>query len=179
MLTFICFLVYNFFSATHMVELGQDRKIAALKSSMCVHFFLEVLFMYMRAAVSEAEKAFNDGNVPVGAVIVRDGIIIARAHNTKNTSNIAVYHAEILCIIDACKYLNSWYLNECDIYVTLKPCAMCINALAEARVRNVFYLLDSNYDDNLSKNREYINFKNIVDDYEYSDMLKQFFLDKR
>ncbi len=145
---------------------------------MCALFFGGFI-MYMKVAISEAEKAFNEGNVPVGAVIVRDGIIIAKAHNTKNTSNIAVNHAEILCIIDACKYLNSWYLNECDIYVTLKPCAMCINALAEARIRNVFYLLNSNYNNNLSKNREYINVESVVGNYEYSDMLKQFFIDKR
>lgn len=133
----------------------------------------------MKYAVMEAEKAYNEGNVPVGAVIVYNDKVIASCHNTKNTSNIAINHAEILCIIEACKYLNSWYLCECDIFVTLRPCDMCLNALAEARIRNIYYLLESNYCDNLSKNKNSINVIKFSDNYEYLKMLNSFFSDIR
>lgn len=134
---------------------------------------------YMDYAIKEAKIAYKEGNVPVGAVIVCDGKIISSCHNTKNSSNIAVNHAEILCIIDACKYLNSWYLSNCDLYVTLKPCDMCINALAECRIRNVYFLLNSNYDNNLLQNKSKINVFKIDDSYNYAGMLNDFFSDIR
>ena len=108
-------------------------------------------------AFNEAKKASLEGNVPVGAVIVRNGKVITSAHNTKNTSKIAVNHAEILCIIDACKSLDSWYLDDCIMFVTLKPCDMCLSAIAEARIKEVYYLIDSNYEVNLYKNKDNIN----------------------
>lgn len=129
----------------------------------------------MKCAVMEAKKAYNEGNVPVGAVIVYKDKIIASCHNTKNTSNIAINHAEILSIIDACKFLNSWYLCECDIFVTLRPCDMCLNALAEARIRKIYYLLESNYCINLNKNKESINIVKCSDSYEYQNILNSFF----
>ena len=107
---------------------------------------------FMNIAVSEARKAYFEGNVPVGAVIVKNNKVLSFSHNTKNTSNVSVYHAELLCIIDACKKLNSWYLDDCVMYVTLKPCRMCEAAIAESRIKNVIYLLDSNYSDNLNCN---------------------------
>ena len=134
---------------------------------------------FIDVALNEAKKAYAEGNVPIGAAIVCNNKLIASAHNTKNTSKIAVNHAEILCIVEACKKLNSWYLNDCELFVTLKPCDMCMAAIAESRIRNVFYLLNSNYNNNLSKNREFINVESVVGNYEYSDMLKQFFIDKR
>lgn len=130
---------------------------------------------FMNLAIAEAKKASAENNVPVGAVIVKDSNIIACAHNTKNSSNVSVNHAEILCIIEACKTLNSWYLNDCDIYVTLKPCDMCLNAIAESRIRKVYYLLESNYDNNLAKNRDSIEFKKIPDLYKYNNILNSFF----
>ena len=81
--------------------------------------------------------------------------------------------------MEACKYLNSWYLLNCDLYVTLRPCDMCLNALAESRIRNVYFLLDSNYGDNLSKNRENIQLNKVDDYYEYTNMLNEFFVDRR
>ena len=98
---------------------------------------------FMNIAIDEARIAYNEGNVPVGAVLVCDNKVIAACHNTKNSSNITINHAEILCIVEGCKYFNSWYLNDCDLYVTLKPCEMCVGAIGEARIRNVYYLLDS------------------------------------
>lgn len=134
---------------------------------------------YMKIAINEAKKAYLENNVPVGAVIVYRGKVIASSHNTKNSSNIAVNHAEILCIVEACKYLNSWYLNECDIYVTLYPCNMCLYALAEARIRNVYFLLNSNYEMNLETQKNNINFIEVNDIYEYDKTLNNFFRNKR
>lgn len=128
----------------------------------------------MKKAVEEATVAYNEGNVPVGAVIVNKDKIVSFCHNKKNTENISVYHAEILCIIDACKKLNSWYLDDCDIYVTLEPCDMCKAAIAESRIKNVYYLLDSNYSDNLNTNIKNINFNKIYDT-EYAELLSNFF----
>lgn len=131
-------------------------------------------------AFGEAKKASLEGNVPVGAVIVRNGKVITSSHNTKNTSKIAVNHAEILCIIDACKSLDSWYLDDCIMFVTLKPCDMCLSAIAEARIKEVYYLIDSNYEVNLNKNKDNIKFyKSDYKNRPYIDMLSLFFKDKR
>ena len=92
----------------------------------------------MKEALKEAEKAFEQEEVPVGAVIVKDGKIIARAHNVKEQKNDATCHAEILAIKKACKKLNSWRLIDCDMYVTLEPCSMCAGALINSRIRKLY-----------------------------------------
>ena len=130
---------------------------------------------FMELAIEQAKIAFNNGDVPVGAVIVRNNEVLSCSYNKKNTENVAVYHAEILSIIDASKKIGTWYLDDCDIYVTLKPCDMCMYALAEARIRNVYYLLDSNYVDNLNKNYNKINVNKMDDIYEYNDLISAFF----
>lgn len=130
---------------------------------------------YMNIAIREAKNAYDEGNVPVGAVIVNNGNIVSFAHNIKNTDNVSIYHAEILCIIDACKKLNTWRLNDCELYVTLKPCDMCIAAIAESRISKVFYLLDSNYEENLSSNIVNISLNRINDCYDYNRLLSDFF----
>ena len=92
----------------------------------------------MKEALKEAEKAFEQEEVPVGAVIVKDGKIIARAHNVKEQKNDATCHAEILAIKKACKKLNSWRLIDCDMYVTLEPCSMCAGALINSRIKKLY-----------------------------------------
>lgn len=77
--------------------------------------------------------------IPIGAVIVKDNKIIASAYNTRENSQIATHHAEILAIEKACKKLKSWRLDDCDIYVTLEPCPMCAGAILNARIKNVYY----------------------------------------
>ena len=133
---------------------------------------------YMNIALNEANKAFSEGNVPVGCVIVKDNNVIAKSHNNKNSVNVSVYHAEILCIIDACKKTNSWYLDDCIMYVTLKPCKMCEAAIAESRIKRVVYLLDSNYVDNLDVNISNIVYEKI-DDTNYSKLMADFFKNMR
>lgn len=80
---------------------------------------------FMKEALKEAKKAAEKLEVPVGAIIVKDGKIIARAHNLKETKNDTTKHAEILAIAKASKKLNSWRLTDCEMYVTLEPCTMC------------------------------------------------------
>ena len=93
---------------------------------------------FMKIALKEADKAYSKEEVPVGAIIVKDNKIIARAHNLKETSLNAVSHAEVLAIQKACKKLGSWRLTDCDMYVTLEPCTMCTGALINARIRKLY-----------------------------------------
>ena len=93
---------------------------------------------FMKSALKEAQKAFDIEEIPVGAVIVKYGKIIARAHNKKETSKDATGHAEILAIQKACKKLNSWRLLDCEMYVTLEPCSMCAGALINSRISKIY-----------------------------------------
>ncbi len=94
---------------------------------------------YMREALNEAEIAYQLDEVPIGAVIVKDGEIIARAHNMKEHHQLASSHAEMLAINQASKVLGTWCLQECDLYVTLEPCMMCTGAMQHARIRRLYY----------------------------------------
>lgn len=94
---------------------------------------------YMKFALAESKKAFAGGESPIGAVIVMDGKIIASAHNMRETKNDATNHAEISAIRKAGKKLGSWRLENCDIYVTLEPCAMCAGAIIQSRIRTLYY----------------------------------------
>ncbi|MDU7887354.1 MAG: nucleoside deaminase, partial [Clostridium perfringens] len=89
-------------------------------------------------ALEEAEKAREKGEVPVGAVIVKDGEIIARAHNLKETLKDPTAHAEILAIREACNKLNNWRLHGCEMYVTLEPCPMCAGAILQSRLSKIY-----------------------------------------
>lgn len=94
---------------------------------------------YMNIALKEAKKSLLQDEVPIGAVIVKDDTIVAKAHNTRNKSQNAINHAEILAISKACKRLKSWRLENCDIYVTLEPCPMCTGAILNARIKNLYF----------------------------------------
>ncbi len=93
----------------------------------------------MRLAYREAEAAFDEGEVPVGAVIVRDGRVIAAAHNQREQLHDPTAHAEMIAITQAAESLASWRLDECTLYVTLEPCAMCAGAIIQARLPVVVY----------------------------------------
>ena len=94
---------------------------------------------YMREALSLAEKAFELGEVPVGAVAVWEGKIVGRGMNLRETDKNALRHAEIMAIDEACKNLGGWRLWKCDLYVTLEPCPMCAGAIINSRVKRVVY----------------------------------------
>lgn len=93
---------------------------------------------FMNQALKEATKAYEKLEVPVGCVIVKDGKILARAHNLKETKLDTTKHAEILAIQKASKKLNSWRLIDCEMYVTLEPCSMCAGAIINSRIKKVY-----------------------------------------
>ena len=94
---------------------------------------------YMRLALKEAAKAYAADEVPIGAVIVKDGEVVARAHNEKERRNSAIRHAEICAIEKAAKKVGNWWLEGCTLYVTLEPCAMCAGAIVNSRLDRVVY----------------------------------------
>lgn len=94
---------------------------------------------FMEIALKEAKKAFDIGETPIGAVIVRDGKVVAKAYNKREIKKNALMHAEISAIDKACKKLGGWRLLGCDIYVTLEPCPMCMGAIAQSRIENVYF----------------------------------------
>lgn len=100
---------------------------------------------YMKKALKQAQKAFDKGEVPIGCVIVLGGKVIARGYNKRQKSRSALWHAEMVAIDKACKRVGDWRLSECDLYVTLEPCAMCVGACVNARIKNVYF---GAYDEN-------------------------------
>lgn len=93
----------------------------------------------MREALREAELAAALGEVPVGAVVARNGEIVARAHNLRESGKNATYHAELMAIDAACRALGGWRLWQCELFVTLEPCPMCSGAIINSRLRRVVY----------------------------------------
>ena len=142
----------------------------------------------MNAAYKEAQKAFNEDEVPIGCVIVKDGKIIARAHNKKEKKNSAIFHAEIECIKKANKKVNDWYLKDCDIYVTLEPCMMCTGAIINSRIRKIYFACKDPKGGAITSNINILEIKNInhypeieygIMEKECSELLKEFFRNKR
>lgn len=140
----------------------------------------------MKMAIKEAQKAFSADEIPVGAVIVKDGKIIARGYNCREKSQIATKHAEIIAIEKACKKLGSWRLEDCEMYVSLEPCPMCLGACVNARLKNVYYgAKQTSSDDNLSQAIASSNRLNhkvnlmLLEDEQASKLLTQFFSQKR
>lgn len=138
-------------------------------------------------ALEEAEKAREKGEVPVGAVIVKDGEIIARAHNLKESLNDPTAHAEILAIREACNKINNWRLHGCEMYVTLEPCPMCAGAILQSRLSKIYI---GTFDDttgaagsvvNILQNHNLNHFLEVVweNDEKCSKILTKFFKDRR
>ena len=143
---------------------------------------------YMKLAYKEALKALKDDEVPVGAVIVKDGKVIAKAYNMKESKQCGVYHAEILAIMRACKKLSNWRLENCDIYITLAPCPMCASAIKQSRISNVYCGLSNsdssvmNITKEILENNDINSSVNLYTDFfsnEVSVLLKKFFENRR
>lgn len=139
---------------------------------------------FMKEALKEAQKAYDKLEIPVGAVIVKNGKIISRAHNLKETKQTAIAHAEILAIQKANKKLNNWRLADCDIYVTLEPCDMCMGAIFSSRIKNIYIgTLDPKKKEKIDINRykeEYAtNIEYGIMQEKSEEILKNFFKDLR
>ena len=143
---------------------------------------------FLDEAIKEAKKALAKDEVPIGAVIVKDGKIIARGHNIREKSQNALKHAEIIAIEKACKKLKSWRLDGCEIFVSLEPCPMCAGAISNARIEKLTYgCKEKTSQDNLCETiltSERLNHKTeIVFDQskenEIAEILSQFFKNKR
>ncbi len=128
--------------------------------------------------IEEARKAFGEDEVPIGAVVIHNDSVISCSHNTREFDHNILGHAEINAILEASRKLKRWNLSDCDLYVTLKPCSMCVEIINQARIRNVYYLLDK-----FSYKKEYDKtvFKKITNCNEqmYANMLADFFKNKR
>lgn len=94
---------------------------------------------YMKKAIKQAYKAEDKGEVPIGAIIVKDGKVISSAYNKRNFSCDATAHAEVLAIKKACKKIGDWRLDGAEMYVTLEPCPMCAGAIVNARIKKVYF----------------------------------------
>ena len=95
--------------------------------------------MFMKIALMEAQKAISEGEMPVGAVVVKNGEVIATGHNIRNKEHDPTLHAEIVAIRKACEKLSDWRLSDCDLYVTLEPCVMCSGAIINSRMKSVYF----------------------------------------
>lgn len=94
---------------------------------------------YIEEVLKEAKKSLKTDDVPVGAIVVCNDKIIGRGHNTREKKKNVTRHAEINALEQACKKKKDWYLNDCILYVTLEPCPMCLNAIAQARIKKIYY----------------------------------------
>lgn len=137
---------------------------------------------YMKMAIKESLKALALDEVPIGCVIVKDDKVIAKAFNKRHQSNNSIAHAEIVAIQKANKKLDSWRLEDCDLYVTLEPCLMCTGAISLSRMRNVYFGAKqhkvSSYFENVGLNH-YPNVVGGILENECSNILKSFFESKR
>ena len=142
----------------------------------------------MKLALMQAKKAYEKNEVPVGAIIVKDGKVIGKGFNQVITNNSVSSHAEIIAINDASKTINNYRLISCDIYVTLEPCHMCAKAMVDARFENLFFGASEpktgaiqSIDQFLERNdlNHKVNFSGGYMQKESSELLKRFFLSKR
>jgi len=136
---------------------------------------------YMKIALKEAMKAEKHGDVPIGAVIVRNSKIIAKGHNKKEKKQMVTRHAEIEAVEKACKKLKTWHLEDCEIYTTVEPCVMCYGAIEQARIKKIIYGVENDKFGYFSKNNNYNNSKiqsGVLRD-DCKKIIQKFFLKKR
>ena len=132
---------------------------------------------YMQIAIKEAHKALKHNEVPVGAVIVKEGKIIAKAYNKREKTHDVTKHAEMIIISQACKKLKNWRLEGCTLYVTMEPCMMCCGAIEQSRISKIVYGTRNENFGNIDK----INIKNISQacEEECKKLICDFFKNKR
>lgn len=136
---------------------------------------------FMDLALKQALKAYKKQEVPIGAIVVKNGKIISKAYNKKENKQITTKHAEIIAIERACKKLKTWHLDGCEIYTTMEPCLMCYGAIEQSRISKIYYgLKNMNFG---FKSKYNIETKLQVCECkisnEYIDYIKSFFKEKR
>lgn len=136
---------------------------------------------FMNLALKQALKAYKKQEVPIGAIVVKNGKIISKAYNKKENKQITTKHAEIIAIERACKKLKTWHLDGCEIYTTMEPCLMCYGAIEQSRISKIYYgLKNMNFG---FKSKYNIETKLQVCECkisnEYVDYIKSFFKEKR
>lgn len=136
--------------------------------------------VYMKKAFLQARKAFSIDEIPVGCVIVCKNKVIACGYNKKESKKNAILHAEIVAINNACQKLGTWRLDNCEMYVTLEPCMMCMGAIIESRIKKVYYGVKNNNEQMYSKN-DVSKFVELfcLNDSQCSAILSDFFVNKR
>lgn len=127
---------------------------------------------YSKEIIKLAKIAYKKGEVPVGAIIIKNDKILARAYNKIETSKDATMHAEILAIKKASKKLKNWRLNDCEMYVTLEPCTMCSSAIELSRIKKVYYLVKRDKEISIKKSK-YIHYNTFTT--EALNLLQSFF----
>ena len=136
---------------------------------------------FMNLALKQALKAYKKQEVPIGAIVVKNGKIISKAYNKKENKQITTKHAEIIAIERACKKLKTWHLDGCEIYTTMEPCLMCYGAIEQSRISKIYYGLKNM---NFGFKSKY-NIETKLQDCEckisneYIDYIKSFFKEKR
>ncbi|MCI8670552.1 MAG: nucleoside deaminase [Bacilli bacterium] len=130
---------------------------------------------YYSILMKLAKKATKHQDVPVSALIVKNNKIIAKAFNTKEKTNNVCNHAEVLVISKASRKLKDWRLNDCDLYVTLKPCSICENIIKQSRIQNVYYLLSKPNNKKEYNKTKFVETNNSMQKEEYSQYLSDFF----
>ena len=136
----ICYYIYGAININGTRSGSEDSSLNVLY--LCAPFFIGDNMndiYYMKIALKEAEKAYKHGEVPIGAVIVKNNKIIGKGYNLKEKKYNAMAHAEILAITKASKKIKNWRLNGCTIYVTMIPCPMCASAINQSRISKVIY----------------------------------------
>lgn len=120
-------------------------------------------------------KAWKHQEVPIGCIIVRNGKIVSKAYNKKESKNNPLLHAEVVAITKACKKLKDWRLDDCEMYVTLEPCNMCKEIIKESRIKKVIYILESKVDKKILTNYE----KCDKEEGYFKKIISSFFQEKR
>ena len=132
---------------------------------------------YMNEALKLAVQAFNEDEIPVGAVVVRDNKIIGCGYNQKEKTKNPLKHAELIAIENACNYIGDWRLNDCEIYVTFEPCQMCMGAIVETRIKKIVYGIGKT--DQMFNDKKGIEICGGIMEKECLEILQKFFQNKR
>lgn len=133
---------------------------------------------YMQLAIKEAKKALKHGEVPVGAVIVKNNKLISKGYNKKEKTKNVIKHAEMIAISKACKKIKNWRLDDCEIYVTVEPCMMCSGAIEQSRIKKIIYGTENvnyGYTHNLKK----IEIISNIYENECKELIQSFFKKRR